>query len=308
VRTPIIVVCALVCCSRAYAKEDIEFVAEHLPEVAMDNRYATLPVWTTTPSNSDDEWTFAAQGSVSRASAANLEIAGPMLSAAASRTIFTHWTLTAFGFADPLSLSGGDERSLQTLFAPSTPIERPVAARFEGLDGSANHYGAGLAFSTASDRGWLGSHRWVGGLLVEEIQLHDYAWNFTILAGPAAGTTGRIDFDNDYRHVTPFAGLQIVRERGDWIFSPHALIALPLPRRGWVGHIETAQFDLHGDTADVGNGKHFGDPSVTLGLDVMYRPAHLSFDIGTALSQAFIEPVIHKGIDRNWVLSVRWQH
>jgi hypothetical protein len=31
-------------------------------------------------------------------------------------------------------------------------------------------------------------------------------------------------------------------------------------------------------------------------------------DVGTALTQALLEPVIHKGIDQNWVLSVRWQH
>ena len=304
----IVFLCVLLCASRAYAKEDIEFIAEHLPEAAMDNRYATLPVWTTTTAQPDDGWSFSAQGSLSRASSDTLEIAGPMLSAAASRALTKRWTLTAFAFADPQSLSGGDERDLQTLFAPSTPLARPVAARFEGLDGSANHYGAGLAFSTASDSGWLGAHRWVGGLLLEEIQLRDYACNFTILAGPDAGTTGRIDFDNDYRHLTPFGGLQVVRERGDWIFSPHALLAVPLPRRGWVGHIETARFDLHGDTADVGNGKHFGDPSLTLGFDITYRPAHLSVDVGTALSQALLEPFVHKGIERNWVLSVRWQH
>jgi hypothetical protein len=61
-------------------------------------------------------------------------------------------------------------------------------------------------------------------------------------------------------------------------------------------------------TADVGNGKHFGDPSLTLGLDITYRPMHLSVDLGTLLSQAVIEPLVHKGIDSNWVLSVRWQH
>jgi len=308
VKASVLLVCLFVCGSRAYAKEDIEFVAEHLPEVAMDNRYATLPVWSSNSSQPDEGWTVAAQGSLNRVSAGNLEIGGPMLSAAVSRALSRRWSLTAFGFADIQSLSGGEERALQTLFAPSTPIERPVAARFEGLDGSAHHYGAGFAFSTASDGGWLGPHRWVGGLLVEEMQLRDYAWDFTILAGPSAGTRGRIDFDNDYRHVTPFAGLQLVRERGDWIFSPHALVALPLPRRGWVGHIETAQFDLHGDTADVGNGKHFGDPSVTLGLDVTYRPAHLSFDLGAALSQGLLEPIVHKGVDRDWLLSVRWQH
>lgn len=302
----IFLACVLACCSHAYAKEDIEFVAEHLPEVAMDNRYATLPIWGTPPQA--DEWTLAVQSAFDGESAGRLEAGGPLLSVAVTRALSSRWSVTAVGFADMQSLSGGDTRGLQTLFAPATPIERPVSASFDDLDGRMRHLGAGLSLSTGSDRGWLGRHRWVGGLLFEQVELHDYRWNFTILAGDAAGTRGQIDFDNDYRHVTPFAGLQLVRERGAWIFSPHALLALPLPRRGWVGHIETAQFDLRGDTADVGNGKHFGDPSVTVGLDITYRPAHLSVDVGTALSQGLIEPYIHKGIDRDWVLSVRWQH
>jgi hypothetical protein len=308
VRRTRILLCLLAYGARAYAKEDIEFVAEHLQEAAMDNRYATLPVWTAATSTPDDGWTFAAQGAFSRATAGNLEIAGPMLSVAASRALSSRWTLTALGFADMQSMSGGEQRDLQTLFQPATPIERPVAAQFEDLDGRMDHYGAGFALSTASDSRWLGAHRWVGGLLYEAVELRDYGWNFTILAGDSAGTTGHVDFDNVYRHITPFAGLELTRVRGDWIFSPHALVAVPLPRRGWVGHISTDEFDLHGDTAEVGNGKHFGDPSVTLGLDVTYRPAHLSVDIGTVLSQALLEPLIHKGIDSNWVLSVRWQY
>jgi hypothetical protein len=274
----------------------------------MDNRYATLPVWTATTANPDDGWTFAAQGSFSQAGSGDLEVAGPMLSFAVSRALASRWTVTALGFADKLNLSGGDERDLQTLFAPSTPIARQVAASFDVLDGRVNHYGAGFALSTTSDRGWLGAHRWVAGLLYESVELRDYRWNFTILEGPDAGTRGQIDFDNDYRHFTPFAGLQIERERGDWSFSPHALFALPLPRRGVVGHIQTDEFDIHGDTAEAGTGKHFGDPSLTLGFDITYRPAHLSVDVGTVLTQALIEPYVHKGIDRSWVLSVRWQH
>jgi len=227
---------------------------------------------------------------------------------AASRALSRRWSLNVMAFADSLALSGGEQRQLQTLFAPSTPIVRPVEARFDGLDGTMRHYGAGLAAAMTSDRGWLGEHRWVGGLLVEQIELRDYRWNFEILEGDSAGMRGQIDFDNDYLHVTPFAGLQLVRERGDWTFSPHALFALPLPRRGFVGHIQTAQFDIHGDTADNGNGKHFGDPSVTLGLEMTYRPAHLSFDIGTALTQDLLEPHVHRGVDSDWVLSMRWQH
>jgi hypothetical protein len=296
----------LLACGSAVAKEDIEFVAEHLPEVAMDNRYATLPVWNATSAH--DSWSFAAQAALGRASAGNLQIGGPMLAAAASRALSSRWTINVFGFADVLSLAGDDQRQLQTLFAPSTPIVRPVDASFTGLAGRMRHYGGGFAASMSSDRGWLGDHRWVGGVLFEEVSLRDYRWNFTILEGESAGTRGEIDFDNNYRHVTPFLGLQLVRERGDWTFAPHGLVALPLPRRGFVGHIATAQFDIHGDTADVGNGKHFGDPSVTIGLDCTYRPAHLSFDIGTVLTQGLLEPRIHEGVDSDWVVSVRWQH
>jgi hypothetical protein len=296
----------LLACGPAAAKEDIEFVAEHLPEVAMDNRYATLPLWNEVREN--DGWRLAAQAGFGHTSAGNLQIGGPMFAVAASRALSQRWSLNVMAFADTLSLSGGEQRQLQTLFAPSTPIVRPVDARFDGLDGTMRHYGAGLAAAMTADSGWLGEHRWVGGVLFEQVELRDYRWNFEILAGDSAGTRGQIDFDNDYRHVTPFAGLQLVRERGDWTFSPHALFALPLPRRGFVGHIQTAQFDIHGDTADNGNGKHFGDPSLTLGLDITYRPAHLSLDIGTALTQEVLEPYVHRGVDSDWVLSVRWQH
>jgi hypothetical protein len=289
--------CLLACGPRAHAKEDIEFVAEHLPEVAMDNRYATLPVWNAAQPH--DGWTIATQAALSQTRAGNLDIGGPLLSVAATRALSRRWTGTVFAFADVLNLSGSNElRPLQTLFAPSTPIARPVDARFDGLDGRMQHYGAGIA---------VGTSRWIGGVLLEQVSLRDYRWNFEILAGDAAGTRGRIDFDTDYRHVTPFFGLQWVHERGNWTFAPHGLIALPLPRRGFVGHIETAQFDLHGDSASAGNGKHFGDPSVTLGLDVTYRPARLTFDVGTALSQALLEPRIHKGVESDWVLSFRWQ-
>jgi len=297
---------ALLACGSATAKEDIEYVAEHLPEVAMDNRYAALPLWNET--RETDGWTFAAQAGFGDTSAGNLRIGGPMFAVAAARALAQRWSLGVMAFADSLALSGGEQRQLQTLFAPATPILRPVEARFEGLDGTMRHYGAGVSVAMTSDSDWLGKHRWVGGVLFEEIALRDYRWNFQILEGDSAGLRGEIDFDNHYRHLTPFAGLQLIRERGDWTFSPHALLALPLPRRGFVGHIQTAQFDIHGDQADTPAGKHFGDPSVTLGFDVTYRPAHVSFDVGTVLTQELIEPVVHKGVDSDWVLSVRWQH
>lgn len=264
----------------------------------MDHRYATLPVWHTMPPT--DGWTITAQAGFGYASAGKLENSGPMFSVAASRALSRRWTGTVFAFADLLSFSGDNEfRPLRTLFAPTSPIPGPVDARFDDLDGRMRLYGAGIS---------VGTQRWIAGVLLQQITLRDYRWNFEVLAGDAAGTLGQLDFDADYRQITPFFGMQWVHERGDWTFSPHGLIAVPLPRRGFVGHIETAQFDVHGNPADTEVGKRFGDPSVTLGLDVTYRPARLTVDIGSALSQMLLEPRIHRGIERAWVISVRWQH
>ena len=110
----------LLACGSAAAKEDIEFVAEHLPEVAMDNGYATLPLWN--PTREHDDWSFAAQAGYGDTSAGNLQIGGPMLAVAATRTLSPRWSVNVMAFADSLALSGGEQRQLQTLFAPATPI------------------------------------------------------------------------------------------------------------------------------------------------------------------------------------------
>lgn len=296
------------CGSAAEAAEDIEFVAEHLPEVAMDNRYAALPVFTES-ATSTGSWSFVAQAGYADTATGDLGIAGPMLSAAIARRLNASWTVGSFVFLDDLSLSGtSDLRPLQTLFSPQTPIERPVETRFEGLDGRMHHYGVGLNVSFERDNGWLGVHHWVGGLLWERIELRDYRFGYEVLEGASVGVSGQIDFDADYQHITPFLGVQLPRRGVRWAFAPHALITWPVPRRGVIGHITGPGFDLRGDTEKVGNGKHFGDPSLTLGLNVTYLPANLSFDIGALITQRLFEPLIHDGVESNWVVSFQWRY
>jgi hypothetical protein len=89
-----------------------------------------------------------------------------------------------------------------------------------------------------------------------------------------------------------------------WRWTPHVLLAMPLPRRGFQGRITGPGFDLSGDTASAGHGKVFGDFSLTLGLDATYKPWGLTVDLGSLVTQALLEPFIHKGIDQNWVISV----
>jgi hypothetical protein len=289
------------------AEHDIEYVAEHLPEAAMDNRYAALPFWGGSLIDAS-LWQVATQAAYTSTQVGSLSLEGPMLSASLQREITKGWQMAGFGFYDVLSLASQREyRPLQTLFAPMTPIDRPVDAVFSDLDGRMTHVGAGLVMRCHGDGGIFGKHRWVAGVQWERIALRDYSLNYELLSGPQSGLRGSIDFDTDYDHLAPFVGLELPRDLGRWTFAFHALIAYPLPRRGIVGHINGPSFDLAGDTADAGNGKHFGDPSLTIGWDVTYRPAGLTFDVGTMLSQWLLEPLIHPGIDKNLILSVSWR-
>jgi hypothetical protein len=291
----------------ANAVEDIEFVAEHLPEVAMDNRYGALPLWSSAETTGS-VWSYAVQGGYESIGTGNLKLAGPMLSFAVSHPV-SNWTLGGFAFVDALKFSGdNDYRPLQTLFSPHTPIVRPVDSRFDALDGRMQHYGAGIRASMSSRNSWLGAYRWTAGLLWERIELRDYRFTYEVLAGDSMGTKGQIDFDATYVHLTPLLGMEWPRNGENWAMTPHALVAWPLPRRGVVGHITGPGFDLHGDTAEVGAGKHFGDPSVTIGLDITYLPAHFTVDVGMLVTQHYFEQFIHEGIDANWLLSCVWHY
>ena len=292
---------------KAGAAEDIEFVAEHLAEVPMDNRFATLPLWSATEQASPG-WTFVGQVAYADTTVGNLQASGPLLSVATSRPLSPRWNLGVFVFYDRLSLTGDhDQRPLETKFAPDTPYARPVMAEFNNLDGSMNHYGAGLRMTYAPASGRFSSVRWVGGLMWQRVELRDYRLDYELLEGNDAGATGQIDFDATYTHYTPFVGFEIPHDGARWAMTPHMLVAWPNPRYGVVGHITGPGFDLHGDQEEAGAGVHFGDPSVTLGFDVTYVPAHFTVDIGTLITQALVEPVVHKGIDTNWVISCQWR-
>jgi hypothetical protein len=293
------------CC----AEHDLAYVAEHLPEAAMDNRYATLPVWAAGSPDASRGWEATLQGALSVTKVGTISLEGPLLGIALRRALGKRWQLGMFGFYDDLSFSVGREfRPLQTLFAPQTPIDRPANALFTNLDGRAKNLGGGLYAARTGDAWLLGRHRWVAGILWQSVELSDYRFDYQIVDGPQSSLSGQIDFDATYDYVTPFAGLEIPRDFGRWTIAMHALLAYPLPVQGVAGHITGPGFDFAGDTASAGAGKHFGNPSLTLGLDLAYRPARLSFDIGTVLSQELLEPVAHPGIERNLVLSFSWTY
>lgn len=285
------------------AEEDIEFVQEHLAEVPMDNRYASLPVWSFT-NEATSARSLHLQGAWSYTSSGGLSNEGPLFSASISTPLNGSWRWGAVAFYDPLKLKAtSDTRPLQTLFSPHTPIDRPVTARFSNLDGQATYYGAGLFVTHLVEGSWLGEYAWVAGALWQRVTLQDYRLDYEIIEGPLQTLTGQIDFDATYSHFTPVIGLEIPRRFGHWSISTHTLLAWPIPKHGIVGHITGPGFDLRGNTEDVGKGKHFGDPSLTIGFGVLYEPLHLSIDLGAFVTQALLEPHINRGIESNYLLS-----
>jgi len=272
----------------------------------MDNRYATLPLWSQSSAAADAHWQFAPQVAYAKTQTGELTIDGPMISMGASRQV-GNWKLTGFAFFDDLNLkSGVDRRPLEVGFANDVPLALPAAAEFTALSGSARSSGLGFAVRHASDMWLLHSCEWTAGVLWHHVELLDYSLNFTILEGRDSGATGVVDYSATYSHIAPFAGIAWPRQHGNWAYTPHVQAVVPLPRRGVEGHITGPGYDIAGDTDKNRGDTPFGDPSVTLGLDITYRPWNLTVDVGSAISQALLEPVIHKGIESNWLFSASW--
>jgi hypothetical protein len=285
------------------AKEDIAFVAEHLPEVAMDDRYARLPLWDQPADTGHTR--FGAEAGFARLGSGALALDGPMLELSATRA-WGGWQITAFGFHDALTFSSGTERRALNEPFVVTPIAMPVDAEFSGLDGRMRDLGGGIAMRRHLDHSWIGAFDWTAGLLWQRARLSNYVVDYHVLEGPDTGATGSVDFSATYSYITPFLGIARTVGHRDFRFTPHAQYAMPLPRRAMVGRVTGPGFDLAGDTQGFGAGKHFGDPSITLGCDVTYLPWNLTIDAGTALAQALFEPLVHEGIERNWVVELRW--
>ena len=285
--------------ARSAGTEGIEFVTEHLPEIAMDNRYASLPLWA--PLGSSVTLSY------SRLRSGELSLQGPAVSIGFNRHIGKAWTFGVFGFFDDLRFAGGpDRRPLDVSFASTVPLALPVAAEFTNLRGTARHTGLGIALRRDAERWLLGRFQWTAGLLWQQLALRDYQTVYRVLNGANTGVAGSLDYSATYDFVAPVAGIAWPRDHGPWTFTPHVQIAMPLPRRGVVGRITGPTFDIRGDASSVGNGKHFGDPSLTLGWDISYRPWHLSVDLGTTAAQYLLEPLTHEGVNQTWLISVRW--
>ena len=201
----------------------------------------------------------------------------------------------------------GGSRPLVVRFAGSVPLDLPADAEFGGLSGSLTDFGAGFALGYDVASGVARDWRVTFGAQVQRLRLSNYSLPYRLSSGASAGATGEVDYSGNYDFVTGLVGASRRFERNSWAFTPHLLVALPLPRRGVQGRIVGQNFEVTGDTADAGRGKHYGDPALTLGMELEYRPWRVSLDIGALITQPFMEPYLHNGLDRSLLLSLSFR-
>lgn len=288
--------------------EDIDYVMEHLPEAAMNNRFLSLPY--AAPLMKKGNWVFKVQPGYSSIKVDFLNLKGPMLAGSAGYSFHPRWTVRGIGFYDRFKFSGsGGNELLNPLFSENIPLDFPEYAQFSNVRGDYIHWGFGPALDWQFSAAPANRRFWIltVGALWDRLDLKNYKVGYTMTNGASVGQSGVLDHSARYDYVTPFFSLQHTRGLGPhFSVSPRFIAGAPLPKRGWIGRITGPGFDISGDTKVVGNGSHMGDGFAGLGLDILHEPSGLSVDIGTSIYQALFEGNIHKGIDKVFLVNVSW--
>jgi hypothetical protein len=302
---PLAATCSLAS-APARATEDLDYIVEHLAEVAMNNNAALLPLWQRDWRDARD-WRGYVSAGFNAITAQDMDARGHTVGGAIERSLAPDWAIRGVAFEARSTLTGSaGVRPLNPIFLKPLPTGLPATTSFGRFDGRISQFGAGITATWRNHSGWMDGSEWMGGVLWQRLALDDMATTYTVLDGAAAGTRGTIGYDSRYSFFTLLGGMQWHRRYAGWLFSPHWHVSLPLPRAAVAGRFTAPGLDVSGDSAQAGNGHHLGDGYLSLGLSITWLPAHLTVDLGTTLGQALLEPVVDKGIDRDLVLGIEW--
>lgn len=296
----------LLAAAQVHAAEDLDFITEHLAEVAMNNGLASLPLWQR-DWRDPRAWHGYLTGGYNAISAQAIDVKGHLVSGAVDHVLSPNWSVRGLLFEERATESGSPGvRPLNPIFLDPLPPGLPATARFGSLDGRFGQVGAGVTATWRNHDGWMDGSEWMAGVLWQRLSINGSTTTYRVLDGPAAGTGGTIGYDSRFNYYTLVGGMQWHRRYAGWLFSPHWHVTLPLPRGAVAGRLTAPGIDTTGDSALARHGHHLGDGYLSLGLSITWLPAHLTVDVGTSLSQFLLEPVVDKGIDRDLVLAVEW--
>lgn len=290
--------------SACAATEDMDFVAEHLPEAAMDNRALSLPV-NYAGNIAENDWSAQFGALASRIESGNLRLSGPGVGIGLRRQLSRNWGALGVAFFDRLSFSGDTEqRPVAPIFSTSFPVSLPADATLRNQRGDVRQWGVGLGARYQPEGR---PYSITLGIARERVRLEGYRVDYRLTSGPSADTTGTLDYSAEYPYWLPFATFEWRITHADWQFSPRFSAGVPVPTWGWRGRISGPGFDVAGDTEKIGRGRHMGDSFGGFGFGITYSPWKLTVDAGALLNQMLLEQRIHEGVDRTWLLNFTWE-
>ena len=280
--------------------EDIDYIAEHLPESGMDARFLALP-W---PAGRLEQgtWQTTIEAGYAATEASFLQLDGPLLAASAAYSFRAGWAVEGIGFYDSLKISGGSGREILHPTFARPPLDLPEFADFSNPRGDYRYVGAGLGLvwqrpGSGEDRWWT----FTAGALWTRLELDGFQVDYEVATGASAGVQGVLDHSSTNDFATPFVGLGWTRPLGGrFSISPRALAAAPLPQGDFTGRITGPGFDASGNSTSI------GDSFVGLGLEIVHRPTGLGIDLGGLLYFAGAEGIVHKGVSQALTLQIAW--
>ncbi|MFL6193474.1 MAG: hypothetical protein ACJ75H_04845 [Thermoanaerobaculia bacterium] len=279
-------------------KEDIHWMAEHLPESAQDARYLSLP-WPAFPLE-PGRWQLSLQPGYADTTASDIfELKGPMVAASAVRGLSGRWGFEVLGFYDTMTVSGGRGRAVLRSTAP-VPLDLPALADFESAHGDYLHYGVGGALVHDVPR--TGGRRYTVllGLIADRLEITDYAVTYRL--GPVVGS---LDHSSSATFATPYAGVQYSRPLGSsFTLAPRFIAGAPLPPADFDVRLAGPGFDVSSANGQGSPGR-IGDAFLGLGAGLIHRSG-FEILLGESLYYPVFEKETHPGVDRAYMLQVAW--
>jgi len=288
----------------AGSEHDIHFLSEHAPESAMDAHYQSLP-WPGARVE-PGAWQPSVDFSTASTRTEFIDIDGPMIAIAATRGVTSATGYEVLGFYSDMDVSGSGGRSaLDPSFLRGVPLDVPAEADFTDPRGTFRHFGVGAAH--VRERGRAGhSAQFIWGGLLERAEIRDYQFDYRLVSGADAGTTGLLDHSSSATFVSPFVGWQQTRAFSPrWSWSPRAMLVYPLPPGDLDTRLTGPGFELA--TPADGDPIPLGDPFVVLGLAVAHLPSGFEVDIGGNVLFRATEHMSHAGVEDAFVVHFAWR-
>ena len=288
------------------ANEEIQFLAEHAVESAMDSVYMSLP-WPSAPL-APDRWHPSVDLASTHTSTDFMDMDGSVVTLAFARGVNARWGYELMATHGAFEISGGDGQApLTQKFLVTVPLDLPSSAAFTATRGAQRHYAIGAAAVHGLGATQAAhSAQLVTGLLMERVHISDFAMDYRLLDGADAGSSGTLQYEDVATFVTPFVSWQQTRAIAPhWTWMPRAMFVFPLPEHELDVRLTGPQFDV--STPPDGPTMELGDPFIVLGLAFGHRPSGLEIDIGGLLYFPAAESVSHHGVDDAQVLHIAWR-